>query len=80
MREPVRILITIEGGMISSICTLGVPVEAVVIDYDTDDASENDLMMIQQGDGSWVEARAYHEAAEAVDPKIMASVEELWCV
>lgn len=63
MSEPIKICIIIEGGMVQGIITAGVPVEAVVIDYDADGADPEDLVSIPQADGGEAEATvALHEA------------------
>lgn len=44
MNEPVKLVITLEGGMIMDISTCGVPAEVVVIDYDTD--GDDDTVLV----------------------------------
>ena len=78
MSEPVRIVITMEGGLISAVCTLGVPVEALIIDYDTEGADADQIEGIAQGGGATVEACVRLEAAEPLHPEVMASVARFW--
>lgn len=52
MPQPVRICIVLEGGLVQSVLTAGVPVEVVVIDYDTDGADNSELRSVPQDDGS----------------------------
>jgi hypothetical protein len=77
MSEPVKIVITVEGGIVASICTLGVPVVAVVIDYDTESAEPERLTGINQGDCT-LPARVHMEEAGPVHPAVMASIEDFW--
>lgn len=43
MSEPVRIAIVVAGGIVQSVLTAGVPVDCIVIDYDTDGAEPDEL-------------------------------------
>jgi len=52
MSEPVKICIIIEDGLVQFILSAGVPVEAVVIDYDTEGADDSELKDVPQADGS----------------------------
>lgn len=62
MSKP-RIVICVEGGLIQDILADS-PVEAYVIDYDTDGSSSKELTVIPQGDGDESEAHARGEAVE----------------
>jgi hypothetical protein len=48
MSEPVKIAIVLEGGSLSAVLSAGVPVQFVLIDYDTDDAHHSDRHAIPQ--------------------------------
>lgn len=63
MAEPVKICIVIEGGAFQSILSAGVPVEVVVIDYDTEGASPDELRDVLQPNGTT--ERAHVSLAEA---------------
>jgi len=67
MSEPVRIVITLEGGLISAVCTYGVPVEALIIDYDTDGADPSEVVMVKQTNGTEEEAFVSYEVAEKLE-------------
>lgn len=56
MGEPIKICVVMEGGLIQQVLSAGVPVEVVVIDYDTEGADQSELASIPQGDGSEVAA------------------------
>jgi hypothetical protein len=49
MSEPVKIAIVIRGGMVQSVGTFGVPVDAVIIDYDCEDADPDCVSIIPIG-------------------------------
>lgn len=49
MSEPVKIAIIIEDGMVQQVLTMGLPVECVVVDYDTDGADESALTQTDDG-------------------------------
>lgn len=77
MTEPVRIVVTIEGGFVN-VCTLGIQVEVVIIDYDTEGADREDLVEIDQG-GVWPEhATVRFEVPEPLHPAVMTSIEGYW--
>ncbi|MBO9502033.1 hypothetical protein [Brevundimonas sp. A19_0] len=63
MQEPVRIAVIVEGGIVQNVLTLGVPVEVVVIDYDTEGAELADTILVPQaapgGHGMGEPYRAY---------------------
>lgn len=61
MTSPVRLAVTMEGGIIQEIltedsCLFGV--EVVIIDYDTEGADADQLTMIPQSDGKETKAWA----------------------
>lgn len=52
MSEPVKLCIVLEGGLVQAVISAGVPLEVMVIDYDTDGADPSELRNILQDDGS----------------------------
>lgn len=78
MSEPVRIVVTLEGGLVQSVCTLGVPVEVVIIDYDTDGSDADCISEIDQGDNKVADAHVYSMDAGQLDNHVMKSIEEYW--
>ena len=70
MSQPVRIIITLEGGLISAVCTLGVPVEALIIDYDSEGADADEIDEIPQDRETVADAVTRIEAAEAAGPAV----------
>lgn len=42
MSEPVKIVITLDGGLIQDVASCGVPVDVIVVDLDTDGATAED--------------------------------------
>ena len=77
-QQPVRVVVVLDGGLVQAICTLGVQVEVIVIDYDTDGADDHELTPIMQGEGQSVDAITYSEMAAPLHPIIAASIEHLW--
>jgi hypothetical protein len=55
-REPVKIVIVLEGGVVQDVITAGVPVEYVVIDYDTSWVDDENLVQIPQDEGTTADA------------------------
>jgi len=55
-----RIVVTIEGGLITSVMSDADGLEVLLVDYDTDDAPENELFTSPDGD----KARMYAETPE----------------
>lgn len=49
MAEPIKIAVIIEDGMVQQVLTGGVPVECVIVDYDTDGADEDSLTQTDDG-------------------------------
>lgn len=56
MAEPVKICIVMDGGLIQSVLSAGIPIEYVKIDYDTDGADEEELAEVPQDNGTTVPA------------------------
>ena len=73
MSEPIKIVIVMEGGLIQGVHQLGtIPIEALVIDYDTEGADRADLEMVPQGPTGETEAYVRIEGGEPLDPAILA--------
>ena len=63
-----RIVITIEGGLITSVMSDADGIEVLLVDYDTDDAPENELFTCPDGD----KARMYAETPELLPDMVEA--------
>jgi hypothetical protein len=61
-----RIVITIEGGLITSVMSDADGIEVLLVDYDTDDAPENELFTCPDGD----KARMYAETPELLPDRV----------
>ncbi len=73
MTEEIKILIVMEGGLIQSVHQLGtIPIQALVIDYDTDGADKVDLETIPQGPNDTAEAYVRMQGSEPLEPAILA--------
>ena len=78
-QEPVKIIVALEGGLINCIGSLGVPIDVIVIDYDVENVEdEEQLIPIDQGNGSSEMAVAYRYGEERIADHIRKSVEHLW--
>lgn len=53
-QEPVKIAIIIDGGLIQSIITCGVPVDVLVVDYDIEGVDENRLIELDEDGPAYV--------------------------
>lgn len=53
-QEPVKIAIIMEGGLIESIITCGVPVDVLVVDYDIEGADEDRLIELDEDGPAYV--------------------------
>ena len=47
-QEPIRIAITVDGGLVQEVMTAGIPVEVVIVDYDVEGVTELDLTVIDE--------------------------------
>lgn len=48
-QEPVRVVVVVEDGLIQDVCTMGVPVEYVVLEYDDGNYGDvEDLVQVPQ--------------------------------
>jgi hypothetical protein len=63
-----RIVITIEGGLITSVMSDADGIEVLLVDYDTDDAPENELFTSPDGD----KARMHEETPELLPDMVEA--------
>jgi hypothetical protein len=61
-----RIVITIEGGLITSVMSDADGIEVLLVDYDTDDAPKNELFTCPDGD----KARMYAETPELLPDRV----------
>lgn len=52
MSEPIKIAIVMDGGCLQAVLSAGVPVEYVVVEYDTDPADKLELVDVLQSDGT----------------------------
>ena len=57
MTEQLRLLITVEGGLVQSVSS-NIPIDAtyVILDYDTEGADPEDIVAVPQGEGLTVDA------------------------
>jgi len=81
MSEPVKIVITLDGGLVQGVISMGIPVEYIIVDYDTDGADENELFDCPQDDAAAVKAFAYDNMAHIDGPwceEVYAAFAE-WC-
>lgn len=63
MAEPIKIAIIIEGGCVQQVLTGGVPVQCVIIDYDTEGADLDRLTQTDDGP-AYVSKWAADDSAE----------------
>jgi hypothetical protein len=63
-----RIVVTIEGGLITSVMSDADGIKVLLVDYDTDDTPENELFTSPDGD----KARMYAEAPELLPDSVEA--------
>ena len=62
-----RIVITIEGGLITSVMSDADGIEVLLVDYDTDDAPENELFTCPDGDKARMSAETPELLPDWVD-------------
>ena len=71
-REPVRILISLEGGLVTGVLTEGdTPTEVLIIDYDYEGADEDEITAVPQDDGGLADA-VCSQRAVTHDPAFIA--------
>ena len=63
-----RIVVTIEGGLITSVMSDADGIEVLLVDYDTDDTPENELFTSPDGD----KARMHAETPELLPDRVDA--------
>lgn len=73
MADPVKIAIVLEGGALSAVLTVGVPVEYVLVDYDVEGESEERIHLIPQSGGGLAEAMGHVGEAEVAGPFVLAA-------
>ena len=61
-----RLVVTIEGGLITSVMSDADGIKVLLVDYDTDDALENELFTCPDGD----KARMYAETPEFLPDRV----------
>lgn len=73
MAEPVKIAIVLQGGCLCAVLSAGVPVEYVLIDYDTEGQDAGDIYQIPQPGSKYgpADALAMVEAAEIDGPRVL---------
>jgi len=71
MSEPVTIVISTEGGLITGVVSAGVRVEYVVINYDVEGAPEEDIIQVPQGNGKTEDATYMGDMAEIDGPWVL---------
>lgn len=71
--KPIRVLIALDGGLVQGGCS-DVPVEIIVVDYDTGGADPAELVDVPQDDGTTTEAFA-HSQSFTVDPAFIDGAE-----
>ena len=48
MSEPTQLVIVVEGGIVQSVLSCGLPIRAVIVDYDVDGAAEGGTVLVPQ--------------------------------
>jgi hypothetical protein len=61
-----RIVVTIEGGLITSVMSDAEEIKVLLVDYDTDDTPENELFTSPDGD----KARMHAETPELLPDRV----------
>lgn len=79
MSEPVKIVIVVQGGGVREVKTLGVPVQYLLIDFDTDGEDEADLTPVTAlGDDPHALAHVHVQGAAQLIGRERGEVEALW--
>lgn len=73
MAEPVKIAIVLQCGMVQAVLSAGVPVEYVLIDYDTDGADRADVFEVPQPGSAYgpADAVGHIAKAEIAGPRVL---------
>ena len=73
MKQPIRIIIHVEGGLVQGVYTdcsnESIPIEAIIYDYDTEGACEDSIVTLESGD----EAFGFFERV-VHDPELVREV------
>lgn len=76
----IRLMITLEGGLVNWVgCDTVLPMEVLIVDYDTDDADPDDQKLYeipQSTEGETATAYARIETVDASDPQFIANAFE----
>mgnify|MGYP001338009448 CR=1 FL=1 len=59
-----KVVVTLEGGMVTAIVTDGIALDVVVVDYDIDGAADEDIVDIPQIGGGNAECTMYPDVSE----------------
>lgn len=78
MSEPIKIIVTVEGGVIQAVDTLGLPCHVLVIDHDTDGATKAELTPIPSDDGQTDYAFVHIWDAVMAQPGMIALADRLF--
>lgn len=78
MQQPVRIVITMEGGVIQAVTSLGVPCEVLVIDYDCETAHADDVHQVPQDLGGTEPALIYQASVGRASPDEVEFLDPHW--
>lgn len=73
-QQPVRIVITVDGGIVQAVTTLGVPVEVCIIDFDTDGSDPDDTQTAPDGGQAFISI----QQAEQADEDLIAWHDRNW--
>lgn len=65
----VRVGIRVEGGIVQSVFA-DAPVDALIVDYDTDSSDDESIYAVPQGDGTTSRAWIYQDAAPAMPEEL----------
>jgi len=73
MQEPVKVVILMDGGLINQIITAGPAIDVVIVDYDTEDADENQVTRIDNDDLAYVSRHSFDVVPEFLEQAFEAS-------
>jgi hypothetical protein len=73
MSEPIKIAIVLEGGSVQAVLSAGVPVEFVIVDYDTEGGDVAGQIAIPQDGGGTAPAYGHIAKAEQAGLFVMAA-------
>lgn len=75
MSEPIKLVIFMEGGLVTEIMSAGVPVDVVVVDYDTEGADEHRIAVVPTSSPS--EAYVTPRGLAEIDGPLVLDIFEL---